>query len=215
MSTALESIEFTQAQLDMIHEKTPPIMRKKVRKGGGNYDYVPVGYVVDRLNRIFRNRWTFEVLREQIGDGQCWVLGRLQVMQGDGVVIRKENFGGADIKKYGEQNKNAGKAMSIANDLKSAAADSLKKCASMLGVCLDVYAPVLDEFYEQPDVEEKMGEEELAQVKEWAASLRAAKDKAALTSVSKDIGKLKITAAQRRELEEAFMERLSQLENAK
>ena len=50
-------------------------------------------------------------------------------------MIIKEQFGSSDIKK----DKNV-KELDYADDMKAAASDALKKSASLLGVCADLYA---------------------------------------------------------------------------
>lgn len=148
-------VQLSSKQVELLNEETPPVMVKKVQKGGGMYSYVPIGYMIERLNKVFEHRWTFEVLREFEKEGHICVLGRLQVMLGEGLIIRKETFGGADIKRYSEKHKNAGKPLNLSNDYKAAASDALKKCASMLGVCKDVYHPILDELFKYEEQQQE------------------------------------------------------------
>ena len=58
------------------------------------------------------------------------VLGELRV--GDTV---KQAFGGSDI----TRSRDGGNSISVADDLKSAATDALKKCATLFGVALHLY----------------------------------------------------------------------------
>jgi hypothetical protein len=85
------------------------------------------------LNQIFGWNWDFRIIEQQIGNKQVWVRGELTVKI-KGLSINKGQFGGADIK----LNKQ-GSPVSIADDLKTAASDSLKKCASMIGIAGDIY----------------------------------------------------------------------------
>lgn len=209
-------VDMSRQQIEMIREPTPKIMVKSVRKPGGTFNYIPVGYVVDRLNMVFNHRWTFEVVREwqHLEQKQIVVLGRLQVQLGDGQVLRKENYGGAEIKCYKAEHKtHAGLPLNLANDLKAAAADALKKCASMLGIGLDVYAPVLDEYEKLEDVSEKMNEEELTKIKPWLASIRDAKNKQALLTIGQELAKVQMNNAQRSAVQDEFMSKLSTFEN--
>jgi hypothetical protein len=108
---------------------------------------VPHSYFTKRLNEIFRHIWSWEVVKYEILEsmGQVIVHGRLRVMLGNGIVITKDGFGGADIKRYKSDHKTKPNGvMDIADDLKSASSDAKKKAASELGIALDVYAPVLD-----------------------------------------------------------------------
>lgn len=95
------------------------------------------------LNQAFGWDWDFRVIEQQIGRKQAWVRGELTVRP-QGRVITKSQYGGADIK----FNRTTGEAISIADDLKAAASDCLKKCASLLGVAGDVYWPDLDNWIE-------------------------------------------------------------------
>jgi len=56
----------------------------------------------------------------------------------DPIIITKYEFGGTDIKRY-TTGDNAGMIIDLADDYKSAEADMLKKAASYLGMCIDVY----------------------------------------------------------------------------
>ena len=61
-------------------------------------------------------------------------MGKLTVKNDKGNTISKTQFGRADIKML-----KAGGMVDFGNDLKAAATDSLKKCASLLGIASDVY----------------------------------------------------------------------------
>lgn len=55
------------------------------------------------------------------------------------ITITKHAFGGTDIKYYSDRSEQAGMIIDLADDYKSAEADMLKKAASYLGMCADVY----------------------------------------------------------------------------
>lgn len=158
---ALAGGQMTDAQIAELKKATPRAIVKQVPLRGGNYSYVPHSYVTKRLNEIFRHIWSWEIVKYDILEnvGQVLVHGRLRVMLGNGIVITKEAFGGAEIKKYGEKHKRANQPMDIADDLKGASSDAKKKAASELGIALDVYAPILDQSgltdYEITDDEKK------------------------------------------------------------
>jgi hypothetical protein len=130
----------SEAQLEFLTQKTPQQYIKS-RPGPGNkpVSYVEVGYVINVLNQAFGYNWDFKISDQQIGNKQVWVKGELSVRL-KGQMITKSQFGGADIKK----NKNSEEAISIADDLKTAASDCLKKCASLMGIASDVYFKDLD-----------------------------------------------------------------------
>lgn len=90
--------------------------------------YVDVASVVSRLNEAC-DAWDFHIDRYEVRDEEVLVQGRLVA---DGVT--KCAFGGSSITVDKQ-----GKAVSIPDDLKSAASDALKKGASLLGVGLELY----------------------------------------------------------------------------
>jgi hypothetical protein len=115
-------------------------IKQRPGKGGKTFNYVEHGWVTERLNAVFQFAWDFEVLEEykyddvSNGAGEVGVKARLTVTFPNGRVIGKTQFGQADIKR--DRN---GVALSIIDDYKAAASDALKKCASLLGIGLDVY----------------------------------------------------------------------------
>jgi hypothetical protein len=130
----------SKAQLDFITQKTPPqFIKKRPGPGGTVFEYVEVGYIINMLNQAFGWDWDFRIQEVQIGKKQVWVRGELTVKT-RGHTITKGQFGGADIK----LNRSSGEPVSIADDLKAAASDCLKKCASMLGIAGDIYWRDLD-----------------------------------------------------------------------
>lgn len=138
-------------QLGFLLKKTPEkYLRKRPAKGGGTWDYVSGGYVKKCLNLMFAWDWDFEILEQLIMHDEAIVKGRL-TCRTNGKEIVKTQFGNKDIayKKQTDAEKNSGAAripLSIGNDLKAAATDCLKKCASEIGIAADIYAK--DEFRE-------------------------------------------------------------------
>ncbi len=137
---------------DALRQPTPArAIKKRQGPGGRQFDYVEAGYVKDLLNKTF-NTWSFTIVDKQVGKNQIWVQGRLTVQipvpQQDGTLkfieIVKEQFGGAIIKKSRETQV----PVDIGNDLKAAASDALKKCASEWGVASDIYWGDLEESAE-------------------------------------------------------------------
>lgn len=102
----------------------------KTRPGhnGKQVAYVDVAAVIARLNEGC-DSWSFEVTSHKIEHEEVIVLGKLLA---DGVV--KMAFGGSSITLDKD-----GRVISLADDLKAAASDALKKCASLLGVAAEIY----------------------------------------------------------------------------
>jgi hypothetical protein len=96
------------------------------------------GYVTERLNVVFGFNWDFEIVDKQILDDEVIVEARLTVRTPGKQTIVKTQFGGAEIKRH-TSGATSGRPVSIADDYKAAASDALKKCASLLGIGLDLY----------------------------------------------------------------------------
>ena len=108
---------------------TRPFTADQVRSRPGQHgktlSYVDVAAVITRLNEGC-DSWSFEVVSHKVEADEVIVLGKLTA---DGQV--KMHFGGSSITLDKE-----GRAISIADDLKAATSDALKKCASLFGVAL-------------------------------------------------------------------------------
>ena len=130
---------FTEAQVDFLLQRTPK-SEIKVRpgRGGLQFSYVEHGYVTERLNLVFGFNWDFEVVDKQMLEDEVIVEAKLTVRTPGGQTIVKTQFGGAEIKRHNSGAK-SGRPLSIADDYKAAASDALKKCASLLGIGLDLY----------------------------------------------------------------------------
>jgi ribosome-binding protein aMBF1 (putative translation factor) len=112
---------------------TRPFEAAQIRRRQGHHGkevaYVDVAAVITRLNEAFEHEWTFEVTSHEIQENEVIVVGRLTAGG-----ITKMHFGGSSITLDRE-----GRIVSMADDLKAAASDALKKCASLLGVALEMY----------------------------------------------------------------------------
>ena len=108
----------------------------KTRKGtfGKPFTYVEGAEYIRRLNESFEGDWSFEVVEHIRLDTEVIVLGKL-VASG----VTKMAFGGSSVTVSRE-----GEVVSIADDLKAAATDALKKASSLLGVGLHLYSEPTD-----------------------------------------------------------------------
>lgn len=132
-----------------LKRRTPKSMLEKDKKSG--MDYVKVGYVRRRLDEHFPFSWDFEVELVTPWDvvsktKQLAVKGRLTLKHPlTGQTLRVlENYGGCAVKTYAKDHALAGQVLDLGNDLKGAEADALKKCASMVGICQDVFEPKVE-----------------------------------------------------------------------
>lgn len=131
----VENNLLNEEQLKHLLKKTPKdYVRKRPAKGGGQWEYVTVGYVKKALNIMFGFDWDFQILDQLTLHGEVIVKGRLTCRVGNRTIV-KEQFGNKDIicKKGTEI------PLSIGNDMKSAASDCLKKCAAEIGIAADIY----------------------------------------------------------------------------
>lgn len=122
----------------LIQVATPiEFIKKRPGKGNRDFTYVEGGYVIARLNQIFSPvGWDFEVIEHIIETKEVVVKGKLTI---------KDHKNGFEIAKtqYGTHPRYA--EVPLGDALKAASTDCLKKCASLLGIALDVYWKQLDE----------------------------------------------------------------------
>lgn len=149
--------QFSEAQLAFISFKTPAVFIKKRKgRGGKELDYVEVGYIYQRLNAIFGfGAWDWEYsMVEPLSfpnTEHIVVRGRLTVRAHDketgeikGTVV-KTATGGQPINYM----KDTKIPVDLADDEKIAAADAIKKAASLLGIAADVYYPRVTQAVEE------------------------------------------------------------------
>ena len=104
----------------------------KQRKGrNGMLDYVEGHSVIQRLNEALEGAWSFEIVQHEVREDEVLVLAKLSA---EGLV--KMNFGVSQVTRERE----SGALVSLGDDLKAAATDAMKKCATFFGVGLPLYA---------------------------------------------------------------------------
>ena len=113
-----------------------PFDPNQIKQREGNFgkmlDYIEGHTVVKRLNDSFEANWSFAILKHEIlkETDEVVVLGELSA---NGIV--KTQFGSSKITRARE----TGEMISLADDLKAAATDAIKKCATLMGVGLHLY----------------------------------------------------------------------------
>jgi Rad52/22 family double-strand break repair protein len=103
-------------------------------RGGIQITYISGEQCVRRLNDVLGvGGWTFRILEHGINAeaDEAWVLGELTADIGERTVTRQQ-FGSSKIKRA----RSNGTPLDVGFDLKAAATDAMKKCASLLGVGL-------------------------------------------------------------------------------
>jgi len=141
----MHEIALSQRQQGIMRMETPPaLIKSKPGRGGKKVAYVEGGYVISKLNEAFSPLgWEFTVLEhgktdrcnEKSAEGEVWVKGQLTIIDHvKGYRVNKIQFGQHPIHKN----------VPIGDAYKAASTDALKKCASMIGIALDVYWGTLD-----------------------------------------------------------------------
>ncbi len=136
----------------------------KQRKGsfGSMIDYVETHAVIQRLNDAFDGNWSFEIIKYERLDDEIIVLGK---MTAEG--ITKFQFGSNKVSFT-----KSGEAISIGDDMKGAASDCIKKCATLFGVGLHLYAETKEEPSDdmsrmsRSKAEDTITKEQLGQIKQ-------------------------------------------------
>lgn len=113
-----------------------PFGPEQIKQREGNFgktlDYIEGHAVIQRLNDAFDADWSFSIVRHDVlkDTDEVIVLGELKA----GSVV-KTQFGSSRITRARESSE----IVSLADDLKAAATDALKKAATLLGVGLHLY----------------------------------------------------------------------------
>jgi hypothetical protein len=111
----------------------PEQIKRRQGTNGDVLDYIEGCAVIQRLNECFDAEWVFEIQEHRVFDDEVVVLGKLTA-QG----VAKSQFGKSRITRAKKDNA----IVSLGDDLKAAATDCLKKCATLFGVGLHLYFDV-------------------------------------------------------------------------
>lgn len=104
------------------------------RRGGVDLEYITGEQCVSRLNEVLGVAgWSFRILEHGLNAeaDEVWALGEITA-DIDGRIVTRQQFGSQKIKRA----RATGLPLDIGFDLKGAATDAMKKCASLLGVGL-------------------------------------------------------------------------------
>lgn len=162
----------TEAQVDFLLQRTPKQeIKMRQGRGGMHFAYVEHGYVTERLNLVFGFNWDFDIFDKQMLEDEVIVEARLTVRTPGGQTIVKTQFGGAEIKRHASGPR-SGRPLSIADDYKAAGSDALKKCASLLGIGLDLYGRDRPDEVEMPPEKPQAQRRERPRVVDSAPAIR-------------------------------------------
>jgi hypothetical protein len=137
-----------QAQLEaikqIISQRTPEKeIRTRKGRGGVTFKYTDGAYVIRTLNEALGHNWDFEADNEEVINWQnvpfeVRCRGRLTVRL-NGQAVTKVQYGSQLIEFVKDRDGKVIAPVSIGDCFKGAATDAMKKCASLLGVALDLY----------------------------------------------------------------------------
>lgn len=138
-------VELKKNQIEILNAPTPKeFIKTRPGKGGKQFSYVEVGYVINQLNRTFGPlNWSFQITErgetqrkvDSKAEGEVWVYGELTIHDhAKGYKMVKGQYGQHPV--YPN--------VPYADALKSAESDALKKAASLVGIALDVFWKSLD-----------------------------------------------------------------------
>jgi len=156
---------------EILEREFQPSQIKRRRGPSGELDYVETADVIRRLNQAFEGEWSFEIVQHQQLFDEMVVLGRLTAGG-----VSKMQFGNHHVTKA----KKDGAMVNIGFDLKAAASDCLKKCATALGVALHLYSEAVSDEPEEPvdrnamtpsESSETISKEKLSEIKQLRTKL--------------------------------------------
>lgn len=133
-------------QVQKIFNSTPQKYKyTRPAKGGGQWTYIKASYVRKVLDSVFGFDWSFEIVTPEADAFDMAMKTKVVTVRGrltgnvylDGVKrpIVKEQYGRSEVK----FKRDTLEPLDFGNDMKAAASDALKKCASLFGIGADVY----------------------------------------------------------------------------
>ncbi len=106
------------------------LLKQRQGPNGSKLTYAEIQVYVDRLNEAFNGTWSWELLRREQVEDQIVVEGRLTAAG-----ITKTGVGGAAI----TRRRDNGQIVSLADDIKTAEADAIKRACRLLGMGRELY----------------------------------------------------------------------------
>lgn len=131
-------MSLTPKAKDLIERPLPPEkIKQRPGKAGMTFSYITPDFVISCLNEAFDYRWDTRIVSSSMHDTTAVVSLELTVYDAEENRISKQQFGSCDV----------GRGMGPGEAFKGAASDALKKCATLLGLGLELY---LDDADEKP-----------------------------------------------------------------
>lgn len=112
---------------------TRPLPQDKVKKrpgkAGMEFSYITPDFVIETLNEAFTFNWNTRLVYQNLHDNVAVVGLELSVPAADGTRVSKQQFGSCEVTR----------GLGVGEAFKGAASDALKKCATLLGLGLELY----------------------------------------------------------------------------
>lgn len=112
---------------------TRPLPKDKIKKrpgkAGMSFSYITPDFVIETLNEAFQFDWNTCIVHQAIYENVAVVGLELSVPADDGNKVIKQQFGSCEVTR----------GLGIGEAFKGAASDALKKCATLLGLGLELY----------------------------------------------------------------------------
>ena len=178
---------YSKEQMAIIKQGVPQSLISTREKGGRRYSYVEVSFVVNILNRLFGNIWSWNILETKVYDSgikdaknninkkYVSILGRLTVPMSD--PNDKDKFIWVTRDAYGLHALNGADMEMRSAAFKAASSDGLKKAASTLGIAQNVYMSddLLAAIEELEDTDIWTEETKQEHINEWNEMVEFAK----------------------------------------
>lgn len=116
---------------EILERPFPPEAIQTRPSAHGPLSYVATWRFIQRLNETYGGAWTFEIAGHEVRDDVVLVVGKLIAPD-----CTKMAFGSAVIAKRKDSNE----VVDLGDSVKAAASDALKKCCSLLGLGLHLWA---------------------------------------------------------------------------
>lgn len=208
----LQEISLSPRQTGIVNAETPKdLIKSKPGRGGKRVAYVEGGYVISKLNQAFSPLgWEFKITErgqtdrknENKAEGEVWVYGELTIID------HKNNFR-TTKGQYGQHPIH--EKVPIGDAYKAAATDALKKCASLLGIALDVYWGTLDREEALAPKDNKLTPAEAFE--RAKLMLKSVRDVTVLMEYDEKLKISKFTEAQKKELHSLISAQVDALDN--
>lgn len=104
-------------------------IRTRKGKAGMTFNYITPDFVIETLNKAFGSAWNTTIVHSGVYEDTVVVGLELSVPDENGAWVRKQQFGSCEVTR----------GLGVGEAFKGAASDALKKCATLLGLGLELY----------------------------------------------------------------------------